>query len=78
MGSNPPGKGMAHVSTSVPVAIVDEIDRRAQALDIKRGAYLRHLILRWYEQGAPAVNPSDEAILQVAENRAGYGRKPKG
>jgi hypothetical protein len=80
MKSNPPGKGMAYVSTSVPVEVLEEIERRAEALGIKKGAFLRHIIGRWYEEGAPPLTAADDAMRRVAEEGGGYtgGRRTPG
>lgn len=45
----------AHLSTE----IVEEIDRRAKALDIKRSRYIAILLQKWHDDGAPPVNDLD-------------------
>ena len=51
--TNPPGKNMAYISTSLNKEILTIIDARAEKIGLTRGGYLRQILVQWYENGCP-------------------------
>lgn len=62
--TNPPGKNMAYISTSLNKEILTIIDARAEKIGLTRGGYLRQILVQWYENGCPPINKVDQLVLQ--------------
>lgn len=62
--TNPPGKNMAYISTSLNKKILTIIDARADKIGLTRGGYLRQILVQWYENGCPPINKVDQLVLQ--------------
>ena len=62
--TNPPGKNMAYISTSLNKKILTIIDARADKIGLTRGGYLRQILVHWYENGCPPINKVDQLVLQ--------------
>jgi len=62
--TNPPGKNMAYISTSLNKEILTIIDARADKIGLTRGGYLRQILVQWYENGCPPINKVDQLVLQ--------------
>lgn len=73
------GKNKTTVATTLSVEIADEFERRASSLGKTKGAYLRDILVDWYERGAPPVGKLDELVQrsQIAEDQAAYDQKKK-
>lgn len=86
MATNPVGEGKEVVSASVPVALAREIERRAKVLKWSKSKYAGELLLRWYQEGCPAISPAEIVLLEkqllVAEEKTDYiiksSKKPTG
>lgn len=61
--TNPPGKNMAYISTSLNKEILAIIDKRAEKIGLTRGGYLRKILVQWYENGCPAINKIDQLMI---------------
>lgn len=62
--TNPPGKNMAYISTSLNKEILAIIDERAEKIGLTRGGYLRKILVQWYENGCPPINKIDQLVIQ--------------
>ena len=62
--TNPPGKNMAYISTSLNKEILAIIDERAEKMGLTRGGYLRNILIQWYDNGCPPINKVDQLIIQ--------------
>ena len=62
--TNPPGKNMAYISTSLNKDLLALIDRRAKKIGLTRGGFLRYILLKWYEEGCPPVSKVDRLIFE--------------
>ena len=62
--TNPPGKNMAYISTSLNKEILSIIDERAIKIGLTRGGYLRNILTQWYDNGCPPVNKMDQLMIQ--------------
>ena len=60
------GKGKALASVSLPHAWRDEIDRRANALNLTRATYLRMMVADWRKRGSPPLSDADR-FMQIAQ-----------
>jgi len=76
------GKNKSVISTSLDDELVAEIERRASAVGQKKGAFLRDLLVNWYERGAPPVGKLDELVQQAdarekADAKSKFDAMPK-
>lgn len=61
--TNPPGKNMAYISTSLNKDLLGLIDSRAKKIGLTRGGFLRYILLKWYEEGCPPVTKVDRIMF---------------
>lgn len=66
--TNPPGKNMAYISTSLNKDLLALIDRRAKKIGLTRGGFLRFILLKWYEEGCPPVSKVD-CLMSKSESK---------
>lgn len=45
----------------------DEIEKRAESLGIRKSAYVRQILERWFADGCPPVSRVDEAVQKMEE-----------
>jgi hypothetical protein len=79
------GKERGQICVNVPNALKNRIAERAAMIRLSNSAYVADLLQWWIDQGEPPVNQLDrvmrvaarqETLLQAAEDRAEYGKKP--
>ncbi len=61
-------KGKTLLGLTVPNAWRDEIDRRADALNLTRSTYAALVIEDWYKRGCPPITEPDR-LMQIAKGR---------
>lgn len=56
------GKERANLTANVPVSLIQEIDARAEAVNLNRSAYTALILKKWKEEGCPPVTEADRAL----------------
>lgn len=76
MATNPIGEGKTVVSASVPIALANEIARRAKRLKWTKSKYASELLQKWYDDGCAPVNEIEAAALAQKLERELEGSDP--
>jgi hypothetical protein len=68
------------ISAHVRKTVIAEIQARAEALSWKKGSFAARILEDWFDRGAPAVTPADQAMQDLKTLRAAgtpQQQKPK-
>lgn len=69
------GKNKSTVATTLDDEIVAEFERRAELLGKTKGAFLRDILIDWYENGAKPVGKLDELMQRELAREKAAGKQ---
>ena len=76
MKTNSAGKGKVHVSTSIPSELAERVEDRAASLGKSKGAYIRDILVDWYESGCQPVNEVERKLAALEGGKSKEGNRP--
>ena len=62
------GKNRGNITANVPADLIEEIDKRAAAVNLNRSAYTSLILEKWRASGSPPVTEADRA-LQILQGK---------